>query len=114
MTKAPDPKAKIARLVLVAKPGQEKVIQAFKEVCRKDGLEVSKELHTLVQSWLRAHNYPPGNPQRDIRDYDKPPSRETAKTAPKVLCPINCVIGIEKYGYDSCRERRRYVCRFDS
>jgi len=77
--------------------------KAFVELCRKEGSSASAKLEEFIQQYVRDHN--PGNPQTDLRIYSRP-------AAPKVVCPINCVTGVERYGFQDCRERRRYICRF--
>jgi len=66
MTRKPDPRSKVARVVLDAKLGQEPQIRAFKEICYRDGLDASDELFQLIHGWLKGHNWPPGNPQTQI------------------------------------------------
>ena len=63
VTKLADPKAKTLRVTLVPKPGMEPTLRNFKELCRRDNLDMSQELFGMIQNWLKNHNYPPGNPQ---------------------------------------------------
>jgi hypothetical protein len=41
-------------------------IQGFREVCWRDGLRANDQLYALIEGWLRDHNWPPGNPQRQL------------------------------------------------
>jgi len=70
MPRPPNPKAKIPQLIIRAENEDEKmVINGVKQVCALDGLEYKKELLQLCRVFLRKHNYPPGNPQRQIMVY---------------------------------------------
>jgi len=47
-------------------PSEIKRIQAFKTICRKDGIIMRKELFKMVDAFLVDHHWPPGNPQHNI------------------------------------------------
>lgn len=57
------PDAKTKRLVLIPKPGQEIKITAFKEICARNGIQISDVLFEKVEAFLKEHNWPPGNSQ---------------------------------------------------
>ena len=63
MPRRPDREAKTLQLALVPKPGQEEKIRAFKELIRRNGLEISDVLFEKVEQFLKEHNWPPGNSQ---------------------------------------------------
>lgn len=80
MPKYPDPRSKTTRLVLVPKPEWEVEIRAFKEICARNGISISEELYQRgVETFLRDHNWPPGNSQTTINGY-------TPQQKPIVLC----------------------------
>jgi hypothetical protein len=67
MPRPPNPKAKIPQLIIRAENEDERmVINGVKHVCALDGLEYKKELLELCRVFLHKHNYPPGNPQRQL------------------------------------------------
>lgn len=46
----------------------------MKEICARDGLDISDELyHYGVKAFLRAHNWPPGNSQAVLSVYGAKP-----------------------------------------
>jgi hypothetical protein len=65
---------KCNRLVLngEARPEWAETIKGFREVCWRDGLRGNEQLFALVEGFLRDHNWPPGNPQRQLDFADKP------------------------------------------
>ena len=67
MPRYPDPKAKTNQLIIQAKNESEaSTLRYFKNVCRRDGLELRKEVLNLIEvSWKKSHP-PPGNPQLQI------------------------------------------------
>jgi len=69
MPRPPSPESKTNRLVLAPKPGEEAKVNAFKEICSRDGYRISDELLKLVERWLREHNWPPGNPQLPLTKF---------------------------------------------
>ena len=69
MPRPPLSTSKTTRLVLIPKPGEEAKINAFKEICARDGYRVSDELSKLIDGWLIKHNYPPGNPQLPLTKF---------------------------------------------
>lgn len=71
MPTTPKPDAKTKRLVLIPKSGQEIKITAFKEICARNGLEISNVLFEKVEQFLKEHNWPPGNSQTILGVYPK-------------------------------------------
>jgi len=71
MTKPANPKARTFTLIAKAKDESErKAIQYFKEVCRRDGLELRKEIINLISlEWVQKHPKP-GNPQKQLFQFD--------------------------------------------
>ena len=69
MPRPPLSTSKTTRLVLIPKPGEEAKINAFKEICARDGYQVRDELSKLIDGWLIKHNYPPGNPQLPLTKF---------------------------------------------
>ena len=64
MTRYPNPKAKIVQVVLKAKPEWEIEVRAFREICARNGIEMGRELYERgIRTFLRDHNWPPGNSQ---------------------------------------------------
>lgn len=79
MVRPPDPKSKIVRVFLTAKPGEEPKVRAFKEICARNGIKVRTVLMEKVDSFLREHNYPPGNSQTLIKGYLEPQKKGLRK-----------------------------------
>jgi hypothetical protein len=96
MTRQPDPNSKSSRVVLVAKPGQEQTVKSFKELCRRDHIEVNEALIGLVQEFLQRHNYPPGNPQLQLTQYDGLKGFEPSKRGPQYDCNSYRGFGVGK------------------
>jgi len=69
MPRSPNPKSKTIRLVLIAKPFQEESIRAFKEIVARNGLIISDILFEKVDSFLKQHNWPPGNSQTILQTF---------------------------------------------
>lgn len=69
MPRQPNPKSKTTRLVLVPKQGQEQSIRAFKEIIARNGLNISDILFEKVVSFLKQHNWPPGNSQTLLQTF---------------------------------------------
>ena len=69
MTRPPNPETRTLQLNFKPKPGWEPSFKAFKEVCARDSLEMSEEFFHFLTDWLKHHNWPPGNPQRSITEY---------------------------------------------
>jgi len=69
MPTSPKPEAKTAQVCVKAKPGQEEFIRAFKELCLRNRLEMQGELMELIKSWLKTHNWPPGNSQTALKSF---------------------------------------------
>jgi hypothetical protein len=84
MPRYPDPKSKGEHIHIVCKPGRETDFRGFKQVCLKDGLDMSDEFYGLMQHWLKKHNWPPGNPQRQIEQFKAPVVPVPAKPP---MCP---------------------------
>jgi len=63
---------KTLRLVLIPKPGQEEKIKAFRELVRRNDLEISDILFQKVEEFLRQHNWPPGNSQTILPAFQRP------------------------------------------
>lgn len=106
MPTTPKPDAKTKRLVLIPKPGQEIKITAFKEICARNGLEISKILFEKVEQFLKEHNWPPGNSQTVLEVYPKQPP------APKChMCKADAVVKMIyiKTGksYPICQKHKR-------
>lgn len=62
----PNPKSKTNRLVLTGRDEERDRINAFKELCARNHLNVRDVLMEKVDSFLRQHNWPPGNSQMVI------------------------------------------------
>lgn len=70
MTRPPDPEAKTCHLIFQAKTEEEKVkMKAFKEICKRNGIEMRKELLKGIDGFLKEHHWPPGNSQVLIREF---------------------------------------------
>ena len=91
MPRPPLSTGKTTRLVLIPKPGEETKIKAFKEICARDGYQVSDELSKLIDGWLIKHNYPPGNPQLPLTKFTSNSGVQTPTASrPKIF---NVVLG---------------------
>lgn len=67
MPKPPNPESKGTKVTLSSKPEWVAEIRAFKEICARNGLSMSLELYKRgVRSFLRDHNWPPGNSQTSL------------------------------------------------
>jgi hypothetical protein len=76
----------------------------FKELCRREGEDMSEKIRTWIDQYVRQHW--PGNPQLPLTEFtQKPPSRLVCLEGERGLCPQRPTV---------CVLRRRYVCRFDS
>jgi len=84
MPRPPNKDAKIPRLVLVAKEGQEEKIKAFKEICARNEIHVSDILFEKVEAFLIKHNWPPGNSQTLIFNFAEQPVKPLVVTCPKL------------------------------
>ena len=64
MPRKPNPKSQTPRITICGKPHQEVQIRAAKEIAARNGIDLSDEMFNRgVLSFLRAHNWPPGNSQ---------------------------------------------------
>ena len=94
MTRYPDPKAKTVNIIVNSKDETDrKLIRYFKEVCRRDGLEMRKEILSLLEHEWKAKHPPPGNPQIQIVQFDG--SKKTRK-----LCE-----------WPKCKQKAEYECQ---
>ena len=64
MPRQPNPNSKSSAIIVRANDECDKaIINYFKEVCARDGLEMRKEILNLINfNWKKTHP-PPGNPQ---------------------------------------------------
>ena len=72
MTRQPNPKSKFSTIIVRANDECDKeIINYFKEVCARDGLEMRKEILNLIDfNWKQTHP-PPGNPQLLLGKFTK-------------------------------------------
>jgi hypothetical protein len=103
MTKKGNPKSKTLRLSLIPKPEWETEVRAFKEICARNGIEMSRELYErAVKSFLRDHNWPPGNSQTTLPVFSE---KNQTYVAPEKCGFTNCegeceAIAVHKSGYE--------------
>lgn len=67
----PNYKSKTNRLVLTGRDEERERINAFKELCARNNLKVRDILMEKVDSFLRQHNWPPGNSQTIITAFSE-------------------------------------------
>jgi len=114
MPKIPNPKAKTLRLVLIPKENQEMKIRAFKEICARNGFKISDVLFERVESFLREHNWPPGNSQTLLSSFGAERSLTCFRCKKKFrsLIRVEYISGLEAQTCRDCLEtdkRRRVV-----
>ena len=71
MTKPANPTAQTFTVIAKAKDESERmIVKYFKEVCARDGLEIRKEILSLISiEWVQKHPKP-GNPQKQLFQFD--------------------------------------------
>ena len=69
MPRQPNPKSDEQIIVRAKNEAERQKIKAFKEVCVLDGLAQKSEILSLLELFLRQHNYPPGNPQTSLQSF---------------------------------------------
>lgn len=70
MPRPPNPHAKSNRIVLKGNQEREVKIRAFKEICARNGLDMSKIVYEYaVERLLKEHNWPPGNSQTILASF---------------------------------------------
>ena len=74
MPRRPDPGTKDQQAYVRAKTEEErKKIQAVKEICARNNLEVRKVLMDGIDKFLKDHHWPPGNSQTVLEAYEVQP-----------------------------------------
>ena len=64
MPRPPNPKSKTSQYVMGIKTEWETEFRAMKEICARNGLKLNEEIYErAVRSFLRDHDWPPGNSQ---------------------------------------------------
>jgi len=60
----PNPKSKTPQIIVRCRPEWETEFRAMKEICARSGLKLNEEIYErAVKSFLKDHNWPPGNSQ---------------------------------------------------
>jgi hypothetical protein len=92
MTRQANPESKTQSVIVVAKNESDSAtIKYFKEVCKRDGLELRKEILNLIEvSWKKMHP-PPGNPQLQIVQFQTGKSMGLFGTCGFVGCHAKAV-----------------------
>jgi len=93
MTRTANPNAKTKQVVAKPKLEWETEFTAFKEICARNGLSMSQEIYDrAIKSFLRDHNYPPGNSQTLMKQF-------TQEKLDTTICQM-----------DSCSNKAEYLC----
>lgn len=70
MPRPPNPKSKTIQLILKCVNEHEAVrVRACKEICARNGIKIKDVLMQGVDSFLRKHNWPPGNSQTQMTTF---------------------------------------------
>jgi hypothetical protein len=115
MPRKPDPKSR-SPLVLRVKPDWEIQVQAFKEICARNGVEYSQELFQRgVLGFLKDHNWPPGNSQTTMKAFVNMASKECffCKKPSKVLLRVEYISGLIAPTCRDCldeKKKKRAFC----
>lgn len=93
MPRQPNPNSKSSTIIVRANDESDKaIINYFKEVCARDGLEMRKEILDLIDfNWKQTHP-PPGNPQLLLEKF-------TEQQKLSHLCEV-----------EGCNKPAKYLC----